>query len=83
MILRAACLVLAEAAASAAWAAEEPRLSLPSLIEELLRLNPEIKAAKQRWEKSKAVDPQVQSCWSTRCRARCTGSDRTCRSRAS
>jgi hypothetical protein len=60
MILRAACLVLAEAAASAAWAAEEPRLSRPSLIEEWIRLNPEIKAANQRWEKAKAVDPQVQ-----------------------
>ena len=42
-------------------AAEEPRLSLESLIEEVTRSNPEIKAARERWEASKAVVPQVQT----------------------
>ena len=39
--------------------ADEPRLSLSSLIEEVTQRNPEIKAAKQRWEAAKAVVPQV------------------------
>ena len=39
--------------------ADEPRLSLESLIAELADRNPEIKAAKQRWEAAKAVVPQV------------------------
>ena len=38
-----------------------PRISLPSLIEELEATNPEIKAARQRWEAAKAVVPQVQT----------------------
>ncbi|HKY71984.1 MAG TPA: TolC family protein, partial [Nitrospira sp.] len=37
------------------------RLSLPALIQELEAINPEIKAARQRWEASKAVVPQVQT----------------------
>ncbi len=43
------------------WAADEPRLSLESLIDEVTRNNPEIKAARERWEASKAVVPQVQT----------------------
>ncbi len=39
----------------------DPRISLPSLIEELEAANPEIKAARQRWEAAKAVVPQVQT----------------------
>ena len=37
------------------------RLSLPVLIQELEAINPEIKAARQRWEASKAIVPQVQT----------------------
>jgi len=44
-----------------ARAAVEPRLSLESLIDEVTRNNPEIKAARERWEASKAVIPQVQT----------------------
>lgn len=36
-------------------------IDLPSLIAELEATNPEIKAARQRWEASKAVVPQVQT----------------------
>lgn len=43
----------------AAAVAAEPRLSLSSLIEELIQQNPEIKAARERWEAAKAVVPQV------------------------
>ncbi len=39
----------------------ELRISLPSLIGELEAANPEIKAARQRWEAAKAVVPQVQT----------------------
>ena len=39
----------------------ELRIDLPGLIGELERANPEIKAARQRWEASKAVVPQVQT----------------------
>jgi outer membrane protein, heavy metal efflux system len=38
-----------------------PRLDLLSLIRELEESNPEIKAARQRWEAAKAVVPQVQT----------------------
>ncbi|MBH0200247.1 MAG: TolC family protein [Nitrospira sp.] len=38
-----------------------PRLDLLSLIRELEETNPEIKAARQRWEAAKAVVPQVQT----------------------
>lgn len=40
--------------------AEAP-LELPSLIREALEHNPEIQAARQRWEGAKAVIPQVQT----------------------
>lgn len=39
----------------------EPRLSLQQLVGELESSNPEIKAARQRWEAAKAVVPQVQT----------------------
>ncbi|WP_455244092.1 TolC family protein [Petrachloros mirabilis] len=39
----------------------EPRVSLPNLITELEAANPEIKAARERWEAAKAVVPQVQA----------------------
>jgi outer membrane protein TolC len=41
--------------------ATEPRLDLSGLIRELEAANPEIKAARQRWESAKAVVPQVQT----------------------
>lgn len=44
-----------------ALAADETRLSLPALIEELAARSPEIKAARARWEAAKAVVPQVQT----------------------
>ena len=44
-----------------ALAADEARLSLPVLVEEMATKNPEIKAARQRWEAAKAVVPQVQT----------------------
>ncbi|ALA58348.1 putative chemiosmotic efflux system B protein C [Nitrospira moscoviensis] len=39
----------------------EPRIGLGGLIDELEAANPEIKAARQRWEAAKAVVPQVQT----------------------
>lgn len=39
----------------------ERRIALASLIAELEGVNPEIKAARQRWEAAKAVVPQVQA----------------------
>ncbi len=39
----------------------EHRIDLANLIEELGSVNPEIKAARQRWEAAKAVVPQVQT----------------------
>ncbi len=39
----------------------EPRINLPGLIAELEEANPEVKAARQRWEMAKAVVPQVQT----------------------
>lgn len=38
-----------------------PRISLQSLVQELELANPEIKAARQRWEAAKAIVPQVQT----------------------
>ena len=46
---------------SAADETAEPRLDLSSLIREFEAANPEIKAARQRWESTKAVVPQVQT----------------------
>ena len=42
-------------------AAVEPSLKLQPLIEEAFQQNPEIQAAKQRWEAAKARIPQVQT----------------------
>ena len=42
-------------------ARDESRITLTSLITELDQANPEIKAARQRWEAAKAVVPQVQT----------------------
>ena len=39
----------------------EVRIDLPGLIRELEETNPEIKAARQRWEAARAVVPQVQT----------------------
>jgi outer membrane protein TolC len=39
----------------------EPRIGLADLIDELEAANPEIQAARQRWEAAKAVVPQVQT----------------------
>ncbi|TAJ29369.1 MAG: TolC family protein [Nitrospirae bacterium] len=47
--------------AQPAQAADDTRLSLESLIEELTQRNPEIKVARQRWEAAQAVVPQVQT----------------------
>lgn len=41
--------------------ADEGRLSLTALIEELVVRSPEIKAARERWEAAQAVVPQVQT----------------------
>ncbi len=46
---------------SAADETAEPRLDLSGLIREFEAANPEIKAARQRWESTKAVVPQVQT----------------------
>lgn len=54
-------MLVSPAAAPAAAPAAEPRLSLEGLIEELAERNPEIKAARERWEAAKAVVPQVQT----------------------
>ena len=45
----------------AAEESAEPRLDLSGLIREFEAANPEIKAARQRWESAKAVVPQVQT----------------------
>ncbi len=39
--------------------AADPRLPLDTLIDEAIKQNPAIKAAKNRWESSKAIIPQV------------------------
>ena len=39
----------------------EVRIDLPGLVRELEDTNPEIKAARQRWEAATAVVPQVQT----------------------
>lgn len=62
--LRVAVMAAAGLACSAglvpASAAAE-RLSLAGLVEELIERNPDIKAARERWEAAKAVVPQVQT----------------------
>lgn len=42
-------------------ASDHVRINLPSLVAELDQANPELRAARQRWEAAKAVVPQVQS----------------------
>lgn len=42
-------------------ASDQLRISLPALIAELDRANPEVRAAHQRWEAAKAIVPQVQT----------------------
>lgn len=55
------CLSLNSLVTPIAASGEETRLVLDSLIEELTRQNPEMKAAQERWEAAKAVVPQVQT----------------------
>lgn len=45
----------------AAQAAQESRLSLDNLVTEVMENNPEIRAARERWEAAKAIVPQVQT----------------------
>ena len=42
-------------------AAEETRLSLKTLVDEAFERNPEVRSARERWEASKAIIPQVQT----------------------
>jgi len=42
-------------------ASDHVRISLPALIAEFDQANPEVRAARQRWEAAKAVVPQVQT----------------------
>ncbi len=60
-MVAAASLSLTALVAPSVLAADEVRLSLTGLIEELSTRNPEIKAARARWEAAKAVVPQVQT----------------------
>ena len=46
---------------AAPMAPSDDRINLQSLIEEISSRNPEIKAARERWEAAKAVVPQVQT----------------------
>jgi outer membrane protein, heavy metal efflux system len=46
---------------TAPMAHQEPRMTLPLLIDELLAANPEVKAARERWEAARAIVPQVQT----------------------
>lgn len=45
----------------AAQAAQESRLSLDNLVTEVMERNPEVRAARERWEAAKAIVPQVQT----------------------
>jgi len=60
-MVAAASLSLTALVAPSVLAADEVRLSLTGLIEELSTRNPEIKAARARWEAAKAIVPQVQT----------------------
>lgn len=55
------CLSLNSPVSPIGASAEETRLVLDSLIEELTQQNPEMKAARERWEAAKAIVPQVQT----------------------
>ncbi len=46
---------------SVSAAADDGRLSLSALVDELAAHSPEVKAAKERWEAARAVVPQVQA----------------------
>jgi len=56
-----ACCGAVPAFAAEQHAATEPVLGLGALVREALENNPEIKAARQRWDAGKAVVPQVQT----------------------
>lgn len=60
-LLAAPCFAAALFGVSRAETAHEPRLSLPTLIEQLTQQNPEIKAFRERWDAAKAVVPQVKT----------------------
>lgn len=60
-LMLAAILSSAPLVSSPSLAGEEKRLDLANLIEELTERNPEMKAARERWEAAKAVVPQVQT----------------------
>ncbi|MBI5855054.1 MAG: TolC family protein, partial [Nitrospirae bacterium] len=57
----AACLFLGVVHVMAAETVNGEKLSLARLVEEMTEKNPEVKAARQRWEAAKAVVPQVQT----------------------
>lgn len=60
-VVAAGCFSLVGPVVPAVLAADEARLSVGDLIEEVTQRNPEIKAARERWEAAKAVVPQVQT----------------------
>ncbi len=60
-MLSVPCLTAALFWSSPVQARDEARLSLSSLVEELIQQNPEIKSAHQRWQAGRAVVPQVQT----------------------
>ncbi len=53
--------VVGDSADVRAREADKPRLSLPGLVQEMLAQNPDIKAARERWDAARAVVPQVQT----------------------
>lgn len=57
----AACLFLGVVHVMAAETVNGEKLSLARLVEEMTEKNPEVKAARERWEAAKAVVPQVQT----------------------
>lgn len=57
----AACLFLWVVHVTAAETVNGEKLSLARLVEEMTEKNPEVKAARERWEAAKAVVPQVQT----------------------
>ncbi|MCA9468389.1 MAG: TolC family protein, partial [Nitrospira sp.] len=60
ILLVCSTLVLAGVVTKPAFA-QDSILKLHTLVEEALRRNPDIQAAKRRWEASQAIIPQVQS----------------------
>ncbi|HZS93373.1 MAG TPA: TolC family protein [Chloroflexota bacterium] len=59
--MAAASAVCLWCAIPAAAAAQETRLSLDNLITEVMENNPEVRAARERWEAAKTIVPQVQT----------------------